>query len=237
MDNSYYFIDRTGKKIMDIPSDNDYGVELQLSYIKYGIYYIYATGEAYDINLQKIENFDSYAYYRAYTEESSVRDYDEILSKFGYAIEDNVLLYNNERIMTLDYYDVIDLPDYDEIKYLIKKMNIFPIVTSDVGHAQIIDLISRQKILDIEINGYHRGYFSMGGKIIEFRQPGMFGISKIYNFFNNELIDVDPDFGKSTTEKTYYILENGGTISRDSTKYIYYNSNNEKIYETSESPY
>ena len=214
-------------------SSNRSYVQINHSYIKYGIYDLTAQDVTYDINLQKIENFDNSLYYQTYINDS-MSDNKEILSRYNYYIEENVVLYGNEKIMELDEYDVLSIPSTSQLDYFINKMNIFPIVISRVGNAQIIDLLSREKIASIDISPYHRGYFSIYGKFIEFKQPMSSGMSGIYSFFNNEFIETDEDLGTSTFGKTYYILEDGGTLGKDSTIYVYYNSNGEEIYRTSE---
>ena len=243
IDNSYYLIDRSGKKVMDVPSElntysNKYEMQLDLDLVKYGVYFFYSNKEAYDINLKKIEYSDRQMYSdvedKNYNNDFSSLSYNELLSRYNYSIDGNSVLYNNEKVMDLDYGDTIDLPEYDELNYYINKKNILPVIISGSGKTQIIDLISRSEIATADISKSHRGYFTLYGKFAEFSAPMMSGISKIYSFYNNKFIEVDPNFGDSTFGKTYYVLENGGNIGKESTKYIYYNSDGEKIYETSE---
>lgn len=238
---NYFFIDRQNKKIMDI-GGSKMGSNLYTRYVKYGIYETYDystyTREYYDINLNKLENFDITKYKEAYELDSENHYYTEKMNHYGYKLEEETIYLNNKEIMKVDPYlnGFTNTFSIDIANYLIEHKNIFPMVLSDLDKTQIIDLISGKKIMDVQRKGMPFGEMFYSGPFLKFYVPMMFQVNYVYSFYSNNLMEVPSDLGNISEGKTYYYLEDGGTISKDSTRFVYYNYKNEKIYETSEEP-
>lgn len=238
---NYFFIDRQNKKIMDI-SSTERGSNLNKNYIKYGIYEIYNyttyKREYYDINLNKLENFDVTRYDEEDRFSDETNDYVDKMYHYGYKLENETIYLNNKELMKVDPYlsGFTNTFDIDITNYLIEQKNIFPMVLSDLDKTQIIDLISGKKIMDVQRKGMPFGEMFYSGPFLKFYVPMMFQVNYVYSFYSDNLMEVPSDLGNISEGKTYYYLEDGGTISKDSTRFVYYNYKNEKIYETSEKP-
>ena len=242
MDNTYHIIDRTGKNVMDIKN------YITDTYAKYGLYII--DDYLYDIELEPIKNLSIYDDEGRMIQEkyenhaNLIYDYKpaEVLEKFGYNIDGNILYYNGKKLMEIEYtkdaygflMSRMDTFNYDLTNYLIKHYNVFPLtITDNMGNkGKVLDLLSQKYIVEEFPIHMEMGDIYNSGLFIQFKARGMAMLKPIYSLFSKKELEITEDIVTTSIYKTYVIAENGGTITKETTKYTYYNSDLEKIYET-----